>query len=233
MARHRRTAVLVGALFLTATVSGLIVVAAWGPVLDTSDPLGQVMGSADQVRIGALFEIIMGLAVASIALAMYPVLRLQDETLALGYVVARAIEGAFIIVPALTMLSLSTLGQELIGPDAVADPATIATGVAIFAIGDWAGYTAVAIVFCLGAIMFYTSLYRARLVPRWLSGWGLLGAIVYLPAAALAIAGRDDLATLTNIPLALNEIVLAIWLIARGFEDVHIQRADAVSAARA
>jgi len=232
MKHHRKTAVLVGALFLTATVSGLIVVAAWGPVLDTSDPLGQVTGSADQVRIGAFFEIVMGLAVASIALAMYPVLRLHDETMALGYVVARAVEGAFIIVPALTMLSLSTLAQEQVGPDAAADPATIATGVAIFAIGDWAGYAAVAIVFCLGAIMFYTALYQARLVPRWLSGWGLLGAIVYLPASALAIAGRDDLATITNVPLALNEIVLAIWLIARGFEDGRIPDGDTVSAAR-
>jgi hypothetical protein len=76
----------------------------------------------------------------------------------------------------------------------------------------------VAIVFGLGALMFYTALYRARLVPRWLSGWGLLAALIYLPAAAIAIAGRDDLATVTNIPLALNEIVLAIWLMARGFE---------------
>jgi hypothetical protein len=91
----------------------------------------------------------------------------------------------------------------------------------------------VAIVFCLGAIMFYTALFQARLVPRWLSGWGLLGAIVYLPAAALAIAGRDDLATITNIPLALNEIVLAIWLIARGFEGVPIRQGDTVAVARA
>jgi hypothetical protein len=215
---HRRTAVLVGALFLTATVSGLIVVASWGPVLDASDPLAEVIGSDAQVRVGAFFELVMAVAVAAIALAMYPVLREHDETLALGYVVARGIEGAFIILPAITMLSLSTLGQGLVGSAGPADPSVIAAGEVVFAIGDWAGYAAVAIVFCLGALMFYTALYRARLVPRWLAGWGLLAAVIYLPAAAIAIAGRDDVATITNLPLALNEVVLALWLIVRGFE---------------
>jgi hypothetical protein len=126
--KHRRIAVLVGALFLTATVSGLIVVASWGPVLDASDPLAEVIGSDAQVRVGAIFELVMGVAVAPIALAMYPALREHDETLALGYVVARAIEGAFIILPAVTMLSLATLGRGVAGSGVSADPSVIAAG---------------------------------------------------------------------------------------------------------
>jgi hypothetical protein len=70
-------------------------------------------------------------------------------------------------------------------------------------------------------------------VPRWLSGRGLVGAVVYLPVAVFAITGRNDLGTITNIPLALNDIVLAIWLMARGFETARTSHGYAVSEARA
>ncbi len=65
-----------------------------------------------------------------------------------------------------------------------------------------------------------------------LSWWSLVGAIVYLPAAALAIAGHDELATISNVPLVLNEIALALWLIARGFEIARIPHGYAVPEAR-
>jgi hypothetical protein len=76
-------------------------------------------------------------------------------------------------------------------------------------------------VFLIGAAMFYTVLYQSKLVPRWLSGWGLVGIVPYLTAAILAMFGViDSLSTaygLLDAPLGVQEMVLAVWLIVKGF----------------
>jgi hypothetical protein len=76
-------------------------------------------------------------------------------------------------------------------------------------------------VFLIGAAMFYTLLYQSRLVPRWLSGWGLIAIVPYLVAAILALFGViDSLSTaygLLDAPLGVQEMVLALWLIVKGF----------------
>lgn len=218
MNTERKIAVLVGALFLTATISGLIVVMAWGAVLDAVDPLAEAAGSGTPIKVGVIFEVVMGVAVAAIALAMYPILRRYDVTAALAYVVARAIEGAFIIVPAVTMLTVWTLSESFLEAGSPTSSPLPAAGEAVFKIGDWAGYVAVATIFCLGALVFYTMLYRTRLVPRWLSVWGLLGAVLYLGSGVLVMFGQETAGMASNLPIALNEIVLAFWLIVKGFD---------------
>ena len=80
------------------------------------------------------------------------------------------------------------------------------------------------IVFIIGAGMFYTLLWRARLVPRWLSGWGLIGAIPYVVSPLLALFGVIESGSSVQVglymPLALQEMVLAVYLIVKGFREV-------------
>ena len=87
------------------------------------------------------------------------------------------------------------------------------------------------IVFCLGALMFYFVLYQSRLIPRWLSGWGLIAAIPYLAADLLAMFGvLDPMSTIQvvlELPLALQEMVLAVWLIVKGFNPSAIASGSA------
>jgi hypothetical protein len=83
---------------------------------------------------------------------------------------------------------------------------------------DLLGNEVIGIPFVLGALMFYWLLFQAKLVPRWLSGWGLLGAVLYIGAPITHMFGFS-LGYLVA-PLALQEIVLAVWLIAKGFEPV-------------
>jgi hypothetical protein len=71
------------------------------------------------------------------------------------------------------------------------------------------------IVFSLGALMFYYVLYQARLVPRWISGWGIVAGIAYLTAGLIAVFSTNLVPLL--LPMALQEMVMAVWLIARGF----------------
>ena len=82
------------------------------------------------------------------------------------------------------------------------------------------------IIFCLGALMFYAVLYQSRLVPRWISVWGLAAVIPYLAAECLALFALLDplsaTASLLHIPLAVQEMVLAVWLIVKGFSPAAI-----------
>jgi hypothetical protein len=73
----------------------------------------------------------------------------------------------------------------------------------------------IALPFVIGALMFYWILYRARLVPRWVSVWGLAGAVLYIAAPLARMAGLS--LDILMAPLAVQEMVMAVWLIARGF----------------
>jgi hypothetical protein len=91
------------------------------------------------------------------------------------------------------------------------------------------------IVFCLGALMFYVVLYRSRLVPRWISGWGLAAVVPYLAAEFLALFALLDStsssAVLLFLPMAVQEMVLAVWLIAKGFNSSAVASGAAKTAA--
>jgi hypothetical protein len=223
MTADRRTAIVVGALFITATVTAAAVAVLWGPVLTASDPLLEASQNASALQVGALLELIAALAVVAIPVAVYPVLRRHDHALAVGYVAARTVEGVFLVagvISVLVLLTMADAGAEV----AVAEAGAGLPDTMIVALGDWAGYVASPLFLCVGALAFYSVLFRARLVPRWLSGASLLTALLYLPTVALAIIGvvgpdgtTPELMVLAA-PFALMEMVLALWLIAKGFE---------------
>ncbi len=214
---YKRTAVVVGSLFLVGDVAGALSLILTGSILTGPDFLTRVSASANQVILGALFVSIMGFALAMIPVVIFPVFRKYNETLALGYVVFRgALETVTYIATAACMLLLVPVSQQYLTaalPDASSnrvlgtllleahDQMTLITG----------------IVFSLGALMFYFIFYQSVLVPRWLSGWGLIGAVLYLAAGLLGILGSPM--GLLMAPLALQEVALAIWLIVKGFSS--------------
>jgi hypothetical protein len=155
-----------------------------------------------------------------VPIVLYPVLRRYNEVLALGYVVFRgALETIGYFVTPVIWLLLLDVGQLYAQAGDAAAAGFQAQGALLLKAGELSSLTG--IVFCLGALMFYAVLYQSRLVPRWLSVWGLAAVIPYLAAAALALFALLDplstTATLMQIPLALQEMVLAVWLIVKGF----------------
>jgi hypothetical protein len=142
-----------------------------------------------------------------IPIVFWPVGKRYNETLAMGYVVFRGgLETVIYIVTALGWLLLISLSTE---------PGT----------GPLAGFVRtvetviwdqlIAIPFVLGAVMFYWLLYRSRLVPRWLSAWGLVGAALYIVPPLGSMFGLS--LGVLMAPLAGQEMVMAVWLIAKGF----------------
>ena len=218
MRAMRRTAAKVGALYIIGTAAGCCSIIA-KPFLDDPDYLGKVAGNATPVIIGALLILTMGIALALMSVLLYPVLRKHNPALAIGYVVFRgALETTTLIITAFCWLISAALGRAAV--QAGADPAAL-SAISNALTDPRAGNAITTVFFILGAIMFYSVLYRAKLVPRWISAWGLVSAIPYILSGMLvlfgAIGSGSDAECLLVMPMALQEIVLAIWLIAKGF----------------
>jgi hypothetical protein len=224
---YQKIARMVGVFYIAATVAGIIGISLTQSTLDASDYLVKIYDNENRMRAGALFELIMAVAVVGIAVAVYPVLKKYQANIAIGYVCARLVEGVLFIVWVLSMLTLLTLSQEF--ADAGMPDASYfhTSGELLLAVREWGGHVVLDVaVFPLGALLFYTLLYRTKLVPRWLSGVGIVGAILYWTASLFVLfAAVEPLSTphiALQAPLGLQEMVLAIWLIVKGFNTAAI-----------
>ena len=218
MNTSRKIAIVVGVLFIAATAATTLSLAFTGPILDAPDYLIGVSANENQVIIGALFMLIDAVSVAGIAIAMYPILKKHNEALALGYVGARIIEGVLFIVYVIFQLSLLTLSQEFAEAGAPDASYFQTGGTLLLAASDWTFSLGLGVVFTLSALILNYSLYQSELIPRWLSGWGLVGATLVL-ALTLLEYFSINLPAVLNLPIALQEMVFAVWLMVKGFNS--------------
>ena len=219
----RKIAVAAGVLFIVATLTGPLLATPLMPDLTGADYLAGVSAHMNQALAGVLLWIIAAFASAGIAIALYPALKEQNAGLALGSVVFRALEAAFYMIGLVCLLALLTLGQQF-GAAGAADRAVIqAIGNSLVSVREYAGLLAV-FAFCVGAFMYYTLLFQSRLIPRWLAGFGIVAIILMLTACVLATFSGNRITS--YIPLAaaifVQEIVLGIWLIVKGFNPAAV-----------
>ncbi len=218
MRSDRKTATLVGVLFIVGDIAGVLSVALTGRILDGPGALAKIATGQDRLVAGALMVMVMGFALAMIPILMYPIFRRYDEVLALACVVFRsAIETVTYIVTATVLLTIAELGQEYAKAGALSgqEPQTLVT--LLKAVQGSITADVTSIVFSVGAAIFYYLFYRSRHIPRWLSVWGLAGAALFLAAPVLDLFGSPLGALMA--PLAVQELVLAVWLIAKGLDS--------------
>lgn len=237
MNTHRMTATITGVLFIIATAAGVAALAIVGPVLDSPDYLVEFAANEGQVTIAALLLFIMGAAGAGIGISLYPVLRRHSEGLALGSAAFRIMEGVFDIVSVVILVSLLTLSQEFVKAGAANASYFQIVGEVLRAGHGWVANVAVTLTWCIGAVMYYSVFYRSRLIPRWLSGWGLVGISLSIAASLLLVFrvldSTSTVPTLLNVPVALQEMVLAVWLIVKGYNpSAVVSEADGFESAR-
>ena len=233
MNTNRGIAVVAGVLWIIATVADLISrVAFVTPILDAPDYLTKISTNENQVLLGALFLFIGAAAAPGIALALYPVLRKHNEGLALGSVGFRLIEGALYVGIVVCLLLLVTLSQESAKSGTPASSAFQVQAALLMAARDSLGQVAV-LTFGLGALCYYWVFYQSRLVPRWLSAWGLVGIALVMVSGLLVMLRLIEPMSTTQIVLALpigvQEMVMAVWLIAKGFNPSAIAAESAAA----
>lgn len=211
---YRKTAVLVGVLFIIGTVSGVLSGILTGRLQGTPEAMASLSAQGPQWILGTLLILVMGFALAMIPIMLYPVFKKYNEVLALGAILFRGVlEAVCYLAIVMSMLLLLSASRS---PDAAA---------LLMRAGEWLSQL-VALVFSIGALIIYYLFYQTRLIPRWLSGWGLVGAVLYFAAPLFTMfnplhpaLSLESWPGILMAPLALQEMVFAVWLIVKGFRQ--------------
>lgn len=225
MRSEKATARIVGVLFIVATAVAVIGDGLLRPIRDADDYLVDLAAKEGRVLLGVLSEVTLAVAVIAIAALLFPILKRWDEGMALNYVGVRVLEGAIIVLGGVSSLVLLSLSQEHVaagGSDGAVEP----LGAAVLAVREWTDLLGPTLVFAVSALILYRLLYQSAIVPRWLSIWGFVGGVLLLVAGILGMWGESSTSTtsiLLTVPIGLNEMVLAVWLIVRGFDAPHEQ----------
>jgi hypothetical protein len=219
MKTYRLNSVMAGAFYFLGTVMGIlsVVVAGQFNAGEVSVNLG---AEPSRLTLGAFFILLMGVLLSAMTVLLYPLFRKDSEELAMGMVVFRgALEGAGYIIGALLWVLLAVLSQEFAGTDS----ATLqAVGNLVLAVSDKNGSVGT-VFFIIGAVCLYTSFYRTRLIPRWLSLWGLIGAVPYLVCGVLNLFDIDGAGLgFLHLPVFFQELAMGLWLVIKGFNKAAL-----------
>jgi hypothetical protein len=195
------------------------------PVLD--DPNYIIGAGADtRVIIGCLLDAVNALACIGTAVAVYPVVRRQNESLALGFVTTRMFEAAVIMIGVVSLLAVVTLRRDVAGTAGADQASLVTTGQALVAIRDYTFQFGPNISAALNALLFGTLLYRSRLVPRVIPAMGLIAAPLLLAASVATILGLTEQGSVWYAPggalIFVWELSVGIYLVVKGFKPSPI-----------
>jgi hypothetical protein len=218
----KKNARITGVLIILGTVPILVAMGLWGQALLSPDYLSSIAAHGAQINLFALAIMVMGLACAGIGISLYPVLKPHGEGPARAAMGFRLMEGTLQVASAIGFIALLAVSQEFVKAGSPPDSFFQPIGAAIKAVNDWVAYLGYVPPFCIGASIYYAVFYRTRLVPRWLSVWGLLGLALLLASSFAVVFGflgsTSPLLVFLTLPILLQELVLAAWLIVRGFD---------------
>ena len=221
---HQKIARITGWLFILTFVTSIpAALFLYTPVLDNAR---YVLGGGADKRVfwGALLEMILIVANIGTAVALFPILKRQNEGLALGYVTARLVESAFILVGILSVLAVVTLRQEAAGADA---GTLITAGKSLVAVHDWTFLLGPGFVVGIGnGLLLGYLMYRSGLVPRRMTMLGLIGGPLIILSGIGVLFGLFDAGSspqvLATVPEFFWELSLGIYLIVKGFKPSPI-----------
>ena len=224
--QQRRIALIAGVLFVITFVASIPAVLLYEPVLEHADYILGA-GADTRVQFGAFLEIITAIANIGTAVVLFPIVKRQNESIALGYVASRVLESTVIVVGLVSVLSVVTLRQDLAGA-AGSDPATLTTvGRSLVAIHDQTFLLGPA--FCAGfgnGLLLGYLMYASGLVPRRMALLGVIGGPLAFATATAVLFGAYKQTSATNFLFTLPEILweasLGIYLIVKGFRPSPI-----------
>jgi len=231
MKTYRMNAVMTGVLYFLGTVFGVSGALIGGEVLTSIisgkplagvDMLGLVAADSSRLTAGAFLTFMMGISLVAMTVFLYPVLRKASKELAMGMVLFRgALEGIFYFMTTLNILTLVAVGNEYITTRV--DSAVLQSIVNILYQFENLKAPVSSIIFLIGAACIYLVFYRTRLIPRWLSVWGFIGVATSMAAALLNFFHIDPgIGFYLEMVMAPQEIVMAVWLIVKGFNPSAI-----------
>lgn len=222
--QERRTARIAGWLMASTFVTSIGALVLYNPVLNDA---GYILGAGHDTRVslGALLEIFLMIGNVGTAVVMFPILRRQNESLALGYVGSRIVESTIIGVGVISLLSVLTLRDDLAASIGAGGASLNIAGHSLVAIHDWTFLLGPG--FCVGVngLLLGYLMYRTGLMPPRLALLGVIGGpLIFLSSIAVLFGAYEQggAHTLFSIPEAAFEASFAIYLIVKGFRPSSV-----------
>jgi Domain of unknown function (DUF4386) len=223
MNSNKKAAKIVGVLFILAAVTAILGLNLYEPILKGPNYLIKGSEHANQVILGALMELILVVSAVGTATTMFPILRKYNETIALWHVCFRFLEAIIITVGVISVLSLLTLSREFVAAGATDIGSFHTSGVVLKAVHDWTFMLGPLFMLGINTIMYSYIFYKSKLVPRFISILGMSGATIVFIYALLVMFGVIQQISVWGaimaLPVAANEMILAVWLIVKGFNE--------------
>ncbi len=232
----RRTAFLGGLLYVI-TFAASIPAAFYflAPVLDNPD---YVLGSGSDARVitGGLLDVVTAIAGIGTAVVLFPVVRRQNRTLALGFVTSRLLEAAIIVIGVVSLLAIVTLRKDFAGAPGADTDSLSTTAASLVAVRDFTFHLGPGFMAAVNALLLGSLMYRSGLVPRVIPVMGLIGAPLLLAAKIATVYGVNDDSTMWSVialaPIFFWELSLGIYLVVRGFRPSAVAALPPAQAVR-
>ncbi len=210
---------IVGFLFIVAMIAGVFSVA---PAIDSTKYLIEATTNSNQVIVASVFQFIMSLSYIAIAILLYPIIKKFGNSLAIGFLSLRIIAATLMIFGTILLLSILSLSQESTNYLSQNNSDLEVLGNVLKSTRDYVNHIFMVLILCASNIMLYILLIKSKLVPKWISVWGLIGAVLSIIASFLVLFQVIEIITTKyialNVPTALLELILGIWLIVKGFD---------------
>jgi hypothetical protein len=212
MQPSRKTALRAGVFFLLTEVTAIAGLILYGPVLDNPDYIVSAAGQDSKVLLGALFEVLLVIAIIGTAATLFPIIRRQNERIARAYRAVRYLEAAVIFVGIASMVSIVALRQD----------AGVATGTSLLWLHDATFLLGPGFALGLNSALLAYLMYQSQLIPRAIAVLGMAGGSLIFASSFCVLAGLYEQlstgATAIALPVFAWEVSFAIWMIAKGFK---------------
>jgi len=215
--KYRTTAIVVGVVYLAGFVVGIGGEILFQSILGAPNYLSTISANSMTVAIGAVLWLMAVIGDAAHGVLMFPILKPHGERLAVGYLAARIMDALFIAIMVIFILLQIPLGGEYLKA-AAPDAAYLQTLGTLFKQGQLYAYQIGMSTLGVSGLMLCYTLYKAKLVPRWLAGWGLVGYAIIFGGMLSEIMG-SGLGLASSLPGGLWEVFMGVWLIAKGFNS--------------
>ena len=213
------TARTLGLLLLAALVCGLF---SSVPAIEESNYLTTLASIGPQINLAIVFQAMMAMLYVAIVVVTYPIVKTVSPVHAIAYLAFRLTGAAFLVVGIVSLMLFHTLGQQM-AQAGLNPPAYYETlGMLLRQTRDGLNHVGMILPWVIGGLFLYHALLKTRLIPRWLSAWGIAGIAFTLVATLLYMLSMvrgvsSPVYLILNVPLALQEITFAVYLLARGF----------------
>jgi Domain of unknown function (DUF4386) len=226
MTSTRKTAIVAGVFFLITEVTAIAGVLLYGSVLSSPDFIVSATVDDTGVRAGAFLEVLLAIAVVGTAVTLYPIIRRQNEGMALGHVAGRLIEATIIAVGAISLLAVVTMRHNLAGMTGAESAAAVTVGQSLVAVHNWTFLFGPKLALGVNTVLLAYLMYRSRLVPRAIGMLGLVGgSLIFASGTAVMFGLYEDMSIpgfAAAAPVLAWELSVATWMIVKGFKPSPI-----------